>query len=128
MQNTVINKIIKTDKSLSEVKDAVKRAFVYVGGTMQDTPTGIFIDNGALGVSFSELADITANVWVVNLREAGYQVVCRISWRPSLLNCIMIFLGLFVFGVAWFYSLLYLFIKPEDPYLRALNTVEALLE
>jgi hypothetical protein len=128
MGSQALYQIIETDQSPSEIREAVKKAFVSVGGYIQDTPQAVVIHNGKQGITFSELADFTAHIQLHKLKENKYQLICYINWKPSVLNWVLIFLGIFVLGIAWIYSFLYIFIKPEQPYLRALQSVEKFLE
>ena len=119
---------VVTEKSPDEIKEAIKNAFRSVGGTMQETPSGIEIKQGVSGVSFAFSADFTAQVNLRHVKEKVYEIECAIQWKLSALSIICLVVGFFIFGILWIVPVLYLFIKPEDAYQQALHRVQTFLE
>lgn len=119
---------VTTDKSPDEIKAAIRNAFRAVGGTMQETPSGIEIKQGVNGVSFAFSADFTTQVNLRQVKEKMYEIECAIQWKLNALSIICLVVGFFVFGILWIVPILYLFIKPDDVYQQALHRVQVYLE
>ena len=114
---------IETEKSLVEVKEAVKTAFRSVGGSIQESSTGMLIKQGVNGVSFAFTADVAAQINVRQVKENRFEVECLINWSMNALSWICLVVGIFIFGILWIVPLLYLFVKPDEAYQQALNRI-----
>ena len=119
---------IVTERSLEEVKEAVRTSFRSLGGTLIDTPGGISLKQGNQGVQFAFTADLMAYVNVREVKENKYELECQLKWTMNALSIICLVIGIFVFGVLWVVPLLYLFLKPDDAYQQALQRVQTFLE
>jgi hypothetical protein len=119
---------VVTEKSPDEIKKAMREAFRSLGGTMQETPSGIEIKQGVNGIDFTFAADFTAQVNLRHVKENKYEIECQIQWKLNALSIICLAVGIFVFGILWIVPILYLFIKPEDAYQQALHRVQTYLE
>jgi hypothetical protein len=119
---------VVTEKSPDEIKEAIKTAFRSVGGTMQETPSGVEIRQGVNGVSFAFSADFKAQVNLRQVKEKAYEIECAIQWKLNALSIICLVVGFFVFGILWIVPALFLFIRPEDAYGQALHRVQTYLE
>jgi hypothetical protein len=119
---------IVTEHSPDELKEAVRSAFRSLGGTMMDTPSGISVRQGVQGVSFAFTADVLAHVNLREIKENKYEIECQLNWSMNALSWICLVVGFFVLGILWIVPLLFLFLKPEEAYLQALNRVQIFLE
>lgn len=119
---------VVTEKSPDEIKTAIKNAFRSVGGTMQETPSGIEIRQGVNGVNFAFSADLAAQVNVRHIKEKAYEIECAIQWKMNALSIVCLVVGYFAFGILWIVPILCLFINPENAYQQALHRVQVYLE
>ena len=118
---------VVTDKSFDEVKKTAASAFMMLGGTLQETPDGFQITNGANGVNFGFTAKFTAWVRIRQVKPQQYDLECVINWSPAPIVWICLVVGLFVFGILWLIALLYLFVNPGEAYQMALFRMQQIL-
>jgi hypothetical protein len=128
MGSTTLYMQMNTEKSPEEINAAIRQAFSSVGGTIQTTPTGIEVKQGANGISFAFAADFNAQVDLRHVKEDKYEIQCSIQWKLNALSIICLVVGIFVLGILWIVPILYLFIKPDNAYQQALHRVQTYLE
>jgi len=119
---------LNTAKPIEEVMQAAKSAFRSVGGTMQETPSGLWIRQGTNGVSFAFSADMNAYVNVRQIKEDRYEVECQVRWGLNALSWVCLVVGFFIFGILWIVPLLFLFINPDNAYQQALYRIQTYLD
>jgi hypothetical protein len=119
---------VASEKSIDDVKVALKQAFQSVGGLMIESPRGIEIKQGVNGVSFAFAADVSAQVNIRQVNDRLYEIECTVSWKMSALSIICLIIGLFMFGILWIVPLLYLFVNPEFSYQQSLQRVQTYVQ
>jgi len=119
---------VASEKSIDDVKVALKQAFQSVGGLMIESPRGIEINQGVNGVSFAFAADVSAQVNIRQVNDRLYEIECTVSWKMSALSIICLIVGLFMFGILWIVPLLYLFVNPEFSYQQSLQRVQTYVQ
>ncbi len=118
----------ETDMPFEQVKDAVCRSLMMLGGAQQDMGQMINITQGSFGVSNAFTAQIDAQVSIRQINERKYEVLGMINWKPASIVWICLGIGFFVFGILWVVPLLYLFVDPTPAYQQALYRIPSLLE
>lgn len=118
---------ITTDRTFEEIRQVTRSTLRPVGGTMQDTPTGLEIIQGANEIRFAFAAQFTSTVNIRQISGDKYEIECTIEWKPNGLFWICLIVGIFVLGILWIVPLLYLFIDPVPVYQQALDRVQGLL-
>lgn len=119
---------ITTKKSLAEVKEAVSRSLLVLGGTVQPYGDGFKITQGTNGVNFAFSATFDSMINIRQVREDVYEVVGNINWNPNTAFWACLVIGFFVFGILWIVPLLYLFIDPSSAYTQALYQAQMTLQ
>lgn len=117
----------QTEKPEEEIKKAMLMAFRSVGGTLQTTPTGLYILQGNNGVNYSFAADFESIVNLRKVKDDLYEIECVINWKMNTLSWICLIVGFFVFGILWIVPVLYLLINPDMPYQQAMHRTQSML-
>jgi hypothetical protein len=128
-KNSTIHQRLITDKAPDEIKEAIKLSFQSLGGTIEDTPSGIMIRNGKNGVQFGYAADFTAyvNLYHSKIREEEYDIECFITWGPNATTLVCAIVGIFTALFLWIVPITYMFITPDVTYMQALQRVQTYL-
>lgn len=69
---------VASEKSIDDVKVALKQAFQSVGELMIESPRGIEIKQGVNGVSFAFAADVSAQVNIRQVNDWLYEIECTV--------------------------------------------------
>jgi hypothetical protein len=112
-----------TDKTIEEVRQAVRSSFEIVGGEIQDTPSGVLILKGTnqVPMTFTTM-NFHSTVDVAPVATGKYSLVCTIKWLPHWFHIIML-VGGFAAVIPWLYNILFFFVKPVSIYKQALDRV-----
>lgn len=119
---------INTQRSLPEVKQALIRALMPLGGVVTDMGEYVQIKEGKNNVNFGFTANFDA---MVNIRQSApdrYDFFGTINWNPSTIFWVCLVLGFILFGIAWIVNLLYFFIDPTAVYQQALYQTQSFLQ
>jgi len=119
---------LKTNKSISEIKDAIHKSFSIVGGEVEELDNGIRIKKGVNQVRYAfTTVNFTSTITINPIGTEKYNLECSITWGPHWLNFLMFLWG-FVTIVTWIYNILFLLVKPAEVYKTALDRVSFYLE
>lgn len=128
MGSKIVLTQINTTRSIEEVRTAVARSLMLLGGTVMNFGENIQVTQGVNGVNFAFAAKFEALINIRQAREGIYEVVANINWGPNSVFWICLIFGFFVFGTLWIVPLLYLFIDPSTAYQQTLYQVQMLLQ
>jgi len=118
---------LETDQPIAQVRDALKRSLIFLGGMVFEQGNGYEVKKGANGVNFAFTADFVAYVELRQPATNKYEFFANINWTPSVLVWICLVVGFFVFGILWIVPLFYLFIDPSQAYQQALFRVQGMI-
>ena len=91
---------LESESSLDEVKDAAKRSFMFLGGTIIDIGDGFQISKGTNGVNFAFTANFDAFVNIRQSKPDRYEITANVNWNPNALFWACLIIGFFVFVTA----------------------------
>ena len=117
-----------TNKTIEEVKVAVKKSFQIVGGEIQDTESGIQIIKGTNQVKYAfTTMKFYALLNINQISEGKYEIACKINWT---LHWFHLFMFIWGFGliITWIYNILYFLVNPTPIYQQAIDRVKFYLE
>ena len=118
---------LETDKSLPQVREALMRSLMFLGGTLTGQGDGFQVMQGVNGTSLAFTAKMEA---FVNVRQSApnkYEFFGTLNWSPNGLVWACLIIGFFVFGILWIVPLLYQFVNPVQAYQQALFRVQGML-
>ena len=118
---------METDKPLPQVRDALMRSLMFLGGTLVGQGDGFQVKQGVNGVGLAFTANVEA---FVNVRQSApnkYEFFGTLNWSPNGLVWACLIIGFFVFGILWIIPLLYQFVNPVQAYQQALFRVQGML-
>ncbi len=118
---------LDTDKPAEQVREALKKSFLLLGGTLLEQGDGIQIKQGTSGVSFAFAANFNAFISMRQTSPNKYEFFGTINWSPNGLFWACLIIGFFIFGILWIVPLLYLFIDPSTAYQQALFRTQSML-
>jgi hypothetical protein len=118
----------ESTKNLVEVKQAVRKASSFLGGSIIERGDGFEIQQGVNGVNYAFAANFNAYININQTNPGKYQIQATINWNPNTLFWVCLVIGFFIFGILWIVPLLYLFIDPTSAYQQALFRVPSFLE
>jgi hypothetical protein len=118
---------LETDKPVKEVREAVKKSLLFLGGSVVEQGDGFQVKQGVAGVNFSFTANFDAIISMRQSSQNRYEFFGTVNWSPNGLFWTCLIIGFFIFGVLWIVPLLYLFIDPSQSYQQALFRVQSML-
>ncbi len=119
---------LESDSSLEEVKNALKRSLIFLGGSMMDMGEGIQITQGVNEVKYAAGASLKAIITIQNPQPGKFNFFANITWSPNGVFWICLVVGFFVFGVLWIVPFFYLFIDPTPAYQQAFYRIPTFLK
>ena len=119
--------VIETDRPYAQVKDAVKRSLMFLGGQMYENADGFQLKQAVNGVSFAFAANFDSYIQMRQTGPTRYEISGLINWSPNTLFWICLIGGIFVIGLAWVVNLLYLFIDPSNAYQQAFFRAQSMI-
>jgi hypothetical protein len=128
MGSKTVYYILDTDKPIEQVRDALKKSLMFLGGTTFEVGDGFQVKQGMNNVNFAFTANFDAQVNVRQSTANRYEIFSTINWSPNGLFWACLIIGFFVFGILWVIPLLYLFIDPSQAYQQAFFQAQSMLK
>jgi len=109
---------IQSQKTLPEVREAVKRSLMFLGGSVFDAGNGFRLTQGTNGVNFAFAANFDALVDIRESQPGNYDITANVTWSPNAVFWIGLVSGFFLV-IPWIVPILFLFIDPTSAYQQA---------
>lgn len=118
---------LETNKPLPQVKEAVKKSLILLGGSILEQGDSFQVKQGVNGVNFAFTANVEAYISVRQTAPNKYELFSSVNWTPNALFWVCLIVGFFVFGILWIIPLLYVFVDPMPAYQQSLYRVQNIL-
>lgn len=126
MTSKTVFYIIDSEKPIEQVREALKKSLMLLGGTVFEMGDGYQVKQGVNGVNYAFTANFDA---MISLRQSGpnrYEIFANINWSPNGLFWACFIIGFFVLGILWIIPLLYLFIDPTQAYQQSFMRISGM--
>ena len=122
----IVYQRLRTDSSLVEVKDAVKKALSSFGGKISEFDNGFEIKQGINGIEHANHAYFSSDVFVLkpSVDDDLYEIVIRISWKAKAYVWLCAWPAC-VFLLPVIIPIQYSSLKPQEAYRSALKQIQS---